>query len=158
MEIIQDIQFAKMENTCFFTYNTNGVVSYPQEVTTGNTAIFTKTPDLVPVEAQTMEELMVIYTGMGFTIPDPTQPVVVEWVYPDKSVRLFMTYKDYVALLASPYGIPMLEYFNTIEPLVVDTNEGKYIYLSELYDEHKVILEQYNCVVENKPETYTEVV
>lgn len=72
-----------------------------------------------------------------------------KWLYPEKPVRLYMTYKDYVNLLASQYGISMLEYFNSIAPVQeCDTTDGKYIYLSELYDEHKQILEQYNCIID----------
>lgn len=72
-----------------------------------------------------------------------------KWLYPLKSVRLYMMYKDYVDLLSSQYGVDMLNYFNSISPVDYnDTPNGKYIYLSELYDEHKQILELFNCVVE----------
>lgn len=72
-----------------------------------------------------------------------------QWIYPEKSVRLYMTYKDYVDLLSSQYGISMLNYFNSISPVdYYDTPNGKYIYLSELYDEHKKILESFNCIVD----------
>jgi hypothetical protein len=60
-----------------------------------------------------------------------------------------MSFKDYVNLLASQYGIPMLEYFNNIQPSIYDTQDGKYIYLTELYTEHRDILLLYNCIIEN---------
>lgn len=73
-----------------------------------------------------------------------------KWIYPNKPIRLYMTYKNYVNLLASQYGISMLEYFNSISPVQEDnTIDGKYIYLSELYDEHKHILELYNCIIDD---------
>lgn len=71
-----------------------------------------------------------------------------QWKYSDKNIRLYMTYKDYVNLLSSQYGNNMLTYFNTINPITDDTSNGKYIYLSELYDEHKQILQSYNCIIE----------
>lgn len=71
-----------------------------------------------------------------------------EWKYINKNVRLYMKYKDYVNLLSSQYGSDMLTYFNTILPITVDTEEGKYIYLSELYEQHKQVLELFNCNIE----------
>ena len=145
---IMDVQLVKMENTCFFTYKASGVVAYPQEVAAGSTAVFAKSADMTVVEKTNMDDLLAEFFALGFTL-EVFEPMAIKtWEYLDKPVRLYMTFKDYVALLAGPYGIALLQYFNEIQPSVIDTGDGKYIYLSELYPEHEQILNLYNCVIE----------
>lgn len=146
----------------YFAYNSNGFVVKPTRQIIGSTSSIGIIGNTELVEVDTIEQLQAEINLLGLifnceTIDDSEK---LTWHVSDKNlvVRIFMQSNDYIKLLASReiynssfLGISMLYYFNTINPVMIEEDNGYYIYLSELFEEHKVILERFNAKIQLKP-------
>ena len=79
-------------------------------------------------------------------IPTP----IAIWHEPTKAIQLLLTYEQNVLLIQSQYGLDLLSYFKSINPVTVNEPEGIYIYLSELFDAHKQLLESFGITINQK--------
>lgn len=138
-------------DTCFFIYKENTVIQPPTVVDSGNTLTTAYNPTTdIPIERRTIEDLMVEFDRLGLVMPiDSTIPVEPLWHDKTRGVKLFLTYENNTILMQGVYGLFLLDYFKNIIPPAPTFNEpeGVYIYLSEIYLEHKTILESYGAKI-----------
>lgn len=106
---------------------------------------FGMSPDDKLVVRETIEEVMTHFEAEGFVMPDEDV-----WDFPEKAVRIKMTDRQNTLLMQSPYGVPMLQYFKSMDPPAptVNRNTGIYIYLAFIEDGHRYLL--------SSPEIFTD--
>jgi hypothetical protein len=134
----------------YFVYelSTMKVTHAPEDVQAGSeaaTAVNFTTQK--PIEADTIEDLMVKFDELGLKMDEPDS-----WDFEEKKVQLFMTYEQNASLMQSDYGLDLLGYFKSLNPLPITVNkiQGIYIYLSEIYPQHRGLLESFGIRVIDK--------
>lgn len=78
-------------------------------------------------------------------------PIIKPIWHIDRPIQLLITYEQNARLMQSDYGMDMLNYFKSINPPTVNETEGIYIYLNELYDAHKMLLESFEIIINQRP-------
>ena len=137
-------------NTCFFIYGINPetqekyVKHIPTQVDATNSAITVIDPTKeYPIERPTLEELMTKFDELGLTLDIEFSNF--KWHRSDKLMQVFITHEQGTQLIMEN---PMLMgYLETVGIPVVHEVEGIYIYLDELYPEHKALFEHYNAKI-----------
>lgn len=81
-------------------------------------------------------------------IVDNIKPGV--WHAPLKPVQLKLTHAQNTMLMQSPYGVDLLTYFNSIKPETFNEEDAIYIYLKEIFPQHRDLLEGFGAVVIDK--------
>lgn len=89
-----------------------------------------------PVEKSTIEEVMADFEANGFVMPEQDT-----WDFPLRKIRVFMTDSDYLDILTEHPDL--LSFFDVLKDFIVKRNGGRWIYLEELFDEHRFIFIQY---------------
>lgn len=92
---------------------------------------------------------------------DAMQPQLDEWHYPECPIRVTFTdevklmwldkYKENELLGTYPEISALLDYVKLMSSKRVAVNGETHIYLEEIYDEHKEIIERNGGVIEYKP-------
>lgn len=129
----------------FFIYNkiTMVIKVYPTIVEPGNKSITTFDPTTdEPFIKDTIEEVMVEFDRLGFMMPEEDT-----WDFPEKSIRVFITHEQNTLIMQSVYGLDLLTYFKQITPPIVSKIAGIYIYLNEIFPDHKGLLESFGAVI-----------
>lgn len=146
---ILETKIVTFSNTCLFIYSGNNVIIPPTIVNSGDTLAtsYNQLTDVV-VEAHNIEDLMIEFDKLGLILPiDPTTPIEPTWHDKSRGVQLYISYENNATLMQGEYGLYLLDYFKNIIPPAPTFNEpeGVYIYLCELYLEHRTILEKYGA-------------
>lgn len=73
-----------------------------------------------------------------------SQPVQ-EWHDNNCNERIFMTDEQYIDMLASEAGIPLMQALREANLTIAKQNGGRYIYYNFLYPEHEDVLRFYGA-------------
>jgi len=150
----------KIKDTVVYLGGINGKINqtvYRSELVS-KTGLPLKGDNCKPIELNKLDvkksQLYLIYKKLkaeGLDI-EPTWVLSQEWTYPDETIRVFMFHQDFTRLMDSEYGVNLLTYCHENE-IIRDLNgNGIWLYLTSLLPEHKVILEQFDAIIQNKPE------
>jgi len=81
------------------------------------------------------------------------------WLHEDQTIRVFLFHKDQTTLTFDGIGtedpkrgLQLLTYVIENDIIVVEDDEGIWFYLTELLPAHQAILEEFNAIIQNKPE------
>jgi hypothetical protein len=124
----------------YFIYNkvTNEVRVYPTIVEPNSSDATTLDYEVEkPIEFDTIEEVMAEFDRLGFVMPESDN-----WDYPEKPLRIKLSDSDIVQLFKNIP--PFRDYIDSMSDTTVARNSCQYIYLSEVYPEHKALLSTYS--------------
>jgi len=156
METVQ-AQIVTFKNTNYFIYNNDRIVIYPttlDAITSQATAI---TPTDVVVERVTIEELMEEFDSLGFIMPEVDEngmPVIEpKWHDEDRLIRVIFTHDNATKMILGNPMLPVYMVQNSI--IVIHEADGVYIYLNDLFEEHRMLFEMYGGNIVDKAEIIT---
>lgn len=89
------------------------------------------------VAKETIEEVMADFDNEGFVMPDQDT-----WDFPEKPLRIKLSDSDITDLLTTTPEF--IGYIDLMKDTTVKRNGNRYIYLSEVYPEHKALLSKYS--------------
>lgn len=137
-------------NTCFFIYGINAetqekyVRHIPTQVDATNQTVTVIDPTKeFSVETETLEELMVKFDELGLTLDIEYNNL--KWHYSDRSIQVFITHENGTRLIME--NPQLMGYLEMVGIPVIHEIEGIYIYLNELYAEHKALFDHYNAKI-----------
>ena len=93
-------------------------------------------------EADTIEELMVIFDSLGLIMPDQD-----EWDYPERIIRVIVKDSTLLSLLKDQPSL--IGFVDSLKEYIVSRNGNQVIYLSELFLEHRMLFESINAKIES---------
>lgn len=160
MRVLED-RIVVFENTSVFIYDKdNNVKVQPTEVTFGNSLVttikkksLTKTDpdDDIVVELPSKEDSINEFKHRGFTYKDKDSQNFqdIMWHIESATIQVFLNHGQGTKLtLDHP---DLLTYMTSVGIPVLHEDDGVYIYLTELYPEHRTIFEQYKAKITEKP-------
>lgn len=120
----------------FFTYNANGYKHLPTQVESGSESISTLESGDQYFEADTIEQVMAEFDRLGFVMPEIDQ-----WDFPELPLRISMTFEDWTNLITDIPDFAMM--VTAFKDTMINRNDRRYFYLSEVYPEHEAIFSSY---------------
>ena len=123
----------------FFIYNKveMKVKVYPKPIKVGSTSVTTFDPTVDEVVIMdTIEEVNAEFESLGFKVLELDM-----WDYPAQIIRVFLSDTDLMDMLSTyPQFSPFIE---MVKDTTIKRNGGRWIYLSELFPEHKELFGSY---------------
>jgi hypothetical protein len=141
---VVNAQIVSFTNTNYFIYNTNGVRVFPTSVDAMTSSITAITPDDIIVERGNMDELMEHFTSLGFEYRDPMVLRNI-WHRGETTIQVRLTHDRTTSMILK---YPSLVDYMVVNGIaIVHESDFVYIYLNELYDEHKSIFDEHNATI-----------
>lgn len=138
-------EIVSFSNTNYFIYNENNVKIYPTKVDSGSTSITAIIPTDIIVENNNYDDLLLEFNRLGFIMPSGNTEIV-KWhddINVARTIQVYIIHEYGTKLVIdNPELIP---YMLSIGIPCIYENEGIYIYLSELFDEHKSLFGIYKA-------------
>lgn len=149
-------QIVQFKNTNYFIYNNDKVKVYPTKVESGSTSITAILPTDIVVELDDYDMLVSGFTSLGFVMRDETNPIIEKpWHLSGKTIQVFLTHSSGTKLIIE--NPDLVAYMKSVGIPTIYENDGIYIYLEELYEEHRLLFMQYGAEFNEKSNEIQEV-
>lgn len=142
-------QIVNFNNTNYFIYNGDTVKINPTSVDSGSTSITAVIPTDIVVENQNYDDLVQEFLNLGFELPAPITGDTIIWHLTGETIQVFLTHDNGTKMILENPDLMNYMTLNNIQ--CIYESEGIYIYLTELYPEHRQLFEYYKARITERP-------